>query len=118
MNTHKLLVDDIALRNGPRGPAALGGDVLNRLRDESGIALVMALMVMFVLTIVTTTVIFYIISNQHSSQLSLTRDGSRPPGRHQQRDVRARIASAISLLGSGTTPSIRTCSAACRARPT
>jgi Tfp pilus assembly protein PilX len=28
--------------------------VLNRLRDESGIALVMALMVMFVLTIVTT----------------------------------------------------------------
>jgi Tfp pilus assembly protein PilX len=67
--------------------------VLNRLRDESGIALVMALMVMFVLTIVTTSVIFYTTSNQHSSQLSLTRDGS-------YRLAEAGINNAMSVLGS------------------
>jgi Tfp pilus assembly protein PilX len=67
--------------------------MLRRLRDESGIALVMALMVMFVLTIVTTTVIFYTTSNQHSSQLSLTRDGS-------YRLAEAGINNAMSVLGS------------------
>jgi Tfp pilus assembly protein PilX len=70
-----------------------GGDVLKRLRDESGIALVMALMVMFVLTIVTTGTIFYTTSNQHSSQLSLTRDGS-------YRLAEAGINNAMSVLGS------------------
>jgi hypothetical protein len=67
--------------------------MLRRLRDESGIALVMALMVMFVLTIVTTSVIFYSTSNQHSSQLSLTRDGS-------YRMAEAGINNAMSVLGS------------------
>ncbi|MDT4940457.1 MAG: hypothetical protein QOJ34_546, partial [Pseudonocardiales bacterium] len=67
--------------------------MLNRLRDESGIALVMALLVMFVLTIVTSSVIFYTTSNQHSSQLSLTRDGS-------YRLAEAGINNAMSILGS------------------
>jgi Tfp pilus assembly protein PilX len=67
--------------------------VLKRLRDDSGIALVMALMVMFVLTIVTTSVIFYTTSNQHSSQLSLTRDGS-------YRLAEAGINNAMAVLGS------------------
>jgi Tfp pilus assembly protein PilX len=67
--------------------------VLRRLRDESGIALVLALMVMFVLTIVTTTVIFYTTSNQHSSQLSLTRDGA-------YRLAEAGINNAMAVLGS------------------
>jgi Tfp pilus assembly protein PilX len=68
--------------------------VLKRLlRDESGIALVLALMVMFVLTIVTTTVIFYTTSNQHASQLSLTRDGS-------YRLAEAGINNALAVLGS------------------
>jgi hypothetical protein len=67
--------------------------VLRRLRDESGIALVLALMVMFVLTIVTTTVIFYTTSNQHSSQLSLTRDAS-------YRLAEAGINNAMAVLGS------------------
>jgi hypothetical protein len=67
--------------------------MLRRLRDESGIALVMALMVMFVLTITTTTVIFYTTSNQHSSQLSLTRDGS-------YRLAEAGINNAMAVLGS------------------
>jgi Tfp pilus assembly protein PilX len=72
-------------------------DVLKRLRDESGIALVLALMVMFVLTIVTTTVIFYTTSNQHSSQLSLTRDGS-------YRLAEAGINNAMAVLGSPPDP--------------
>ena len=67
--------------------------MLKRLRDESGIALVLALMVMFVLTIVTTSVIFYTTSNQHSSQLSLTRDGA-------YRLAEAGINNAMSILGS------------------
>jgi Tfp pilus assembly protein PilX len=67
--------------------------MLKRLHDESGIALVMALMVMFVLTIVTTSVIFYTTSNQHSSQLSLTRDGS-------YRLAEAGINNAMAVLGS------------------
>jgi Tfp pilus assembly protein PilX len=67
--------------------------MLKRLRDESGIALVLALMVMFVLTILTTTVIFYTTSNQHSSQLSLTRDGS-------YRLAEAGISNALAVLGS------------------
>jgi Tfp pilus assembly protein PilX len=67
--------------------------MLKRLRDESGIALIMALMVMFVLTITTTTVIFYTTSNQHSSQLSLTRDGS-------YRLAEAGINNAMAVLGS------------------
>jgi hypothetical protein len=67
--------------------------MLKRLGDESGIALVMALMVMFVLTIVTTSVIFYTTSNQHSSQLSLTRDGS-------YRLAEAGINNAMAVLGS------------------
>jgi hypothetical protein len=71
--------------------------VLKRLRDESGIALVLALMVMFVLTIVTTSVIFYTTSNQHSSQLSLTRDGS-------YRLAEAGINDAMSILGSPPDP--------------
>jgi hypothetical protein len=71
--------------------------VLRRLRDESGIALVLALLVMFVLTIVTTTVIFYTTSNQHSSQLSLTRDGSYRLGE-------AGINNAMAVLGSPPDP--------------
>jgi hypothetical protein len=67
--------------------------MLKRLRDESGIALVLALMVMFVLTIVTTSVIFYTTSNQHSSQLSLTRDGS-------YRLAEGGINNAMAVLGA------------------
>jgi Tfp pilus assembly protein PilX len=68
-----------------------------RLRDESGIALVLALMVMTVLTIVTTSVIYYSTSSQHSSQLSLSRDGS-------YRLAEAGINNAMSVLGDPPDP--------------
>jgi Tfp pilus assembly protein PilX len=67
--------------------------VLSRLRDESGIALVMSLLIMSVLTIVTGSVIFYTTSNQHSSQLTLSRDGA-------YRLAEAGINSAMSVLGN------------------
>jgi hypothetical protein len=68
-----------------------------RLRDESGIALIMALLVMTVLTIVTTGTIYYSTSSQHSSQLSLSRDGS-------YRLAEAGINNAMAVLGMPPDP--------------
>lgn len=50
--------------------------MLRRLRDEDGIALVMALMTMTVLTIVATTTIYYTTSNQHSTSYSKASDAA------------------------------------------
>ena len=69
------LVDDIAFRNGPRACAGGTRIVLNRLRtEESGIALVMALMTMIVLAIVSTTAIYYSTQSEHQSSYSKTSD--------------------------------------------
>jgi Tfp pilus assembly protein PilX len=48
--------------------------VLRRLQDESGIALVVALMTMTVLTIVSTTAIYYSTASQHESSYSRASD--------------------------------------------
>lgn len=68
-----------------------------RLGDDSGIALVMSLMVMTVLTIVTTSTIYYSTSGQNSSQLSLSRDGA-------YRLAEAGINNALAVLGSPPDP--------------
>jgi hypothetical protein len=74
-----------------------GGDVLKRLADESGIALALSLLVMIVLTISTTSVIYYTTSNQDSSQLSLSRDGA-------YRLAEAGINNAMAVLGDPPDP--------------
>jgi hypothetical protein len=66
--------------------------VLRRLEDEAGVALVMALMTMFVLTIVSGAVVVYATSSQHSSKLSLTRDAS-------YRLAESGINNAMAILG-------------------
>ena len=67
--------------------------MLRRLvHEESGIALIMALMTMTVLTIVTTTAIFYTTSSETSTQTSVTRDAA-------YRLAESGIASAMSVLG-------------------
>jgi hypothetical protein len=71
--------------------------VLRRLHDESGVALVMALLVMTVLTIVTGTAIYYTTQAQHGSQLSLSRDGA-------YRLAEAGINNAMSVLGDPPDP--------------
>jgi Tfp pilus assembly protein PilX len=71
--------------------------MLKRLEDESGIALVMALLTMFVLTIASSTVIFYATSSQHSSKLSLTRDSA-------YRLAESGINNALSILGQPPDP--------------
>jgi Tfp pilus assembly protein PilX len=71
--------------------------VLRRLEDESGIALVMALMTMFVLTIASTTVIYYAMSSQSSAKLSLTRDSA-------YRLAESGINNALSVLGQPPDP--------------
>jgi Tfp pilus assembly protein PilX len=71
--------------------------VLKRLGDESGVALVMALLVMTVLTIVTGTTIYYTTAAQHGSQLSLSRDGA-------YRLAEAGINNAMSVLGDPPDP--------------
>ncbi|MFL5963808.1 MAG: pilus assembly PilX N-terminal domain-containing protein [Gaiellaceae bacterium] len=71
--------------------------MLKRLTDESGIALALSLLVMIVLTISTTSVIYYTTSNQDSSQLSLSRDGA-------YRLAEAGINNAMAVLGSPPDP--------------
>jgi Tfp pilus assembly protein PilX len=71
--------------------------MLNRLEDESGIALALSLLVMIVLTISTTSLIYYTTSNQHSSQLSLSRDGA-------YRLAEAGINNAMAVLGEPPDP--------------
>jgi len=71
--------------------------VLSRLKDESGIALALALLVMIVLTISTTSLIYYTTTNQHSSQLSLSRDGA-------YRLAQAGINNAMAVLGDPPDP--------------
>jgi type II secretory pathway component PulK len=92
--------------------------MLKRLaHDESGIALVLALMTMFCLTIVSSTVIYYTTASGHTSKLSQTRDQA-------YRFAEAGINNAMAILGqppdpeSATTPSIRTCSAVSPVRRT
>ena len=69
-----------------------------RLGEEHGIALVLALMTMTVLTIVATTTIYYTTASQHSSQLSLSRDGA-------YRLAEAGINNAMAVLGDPPDPS-------------
>jgi len=71
--------------------------VLSRLKDESGIALALALLVMIVLTISTTSLIYYTTTNQHSSQLSLSRDSA-------YRLAEAGINNAMAVLGNPADP--------------
>ena len=71
--------------------------MLRRLQEESGIALVMALMTMVVLTIVSGTVVFYSTSSQHSSKLSLTRDTA-------YRLAESGINNALAILGNPPDP--------------
>ncbi|HEY8723173.1 MAG TPA: hypothetical protein VIL92_04855 [Gaiellaceae bacterium] len=71
--------------------------MLSRLKDESGIALALALLVMIVLTISTTSLIYYTTTNQHSSQLSLSRDGA-------YRLAQAGINNAMAVLGDPPDP--------------
>lgn len=66
--------------------------MLRRLRDERGIALVMALMVMIVLTLVVSTTMYYTTASEHGSQLALTRDSA-------YRLAEAGINNAMSILG-------------------
>ena len=68
---------------------------LQPLRDEQGIALVMALMTMVVLTLVTTSVVMYTTNAQHSSELSQTRDGA-------YRLAESGVNNALALLGNPT----------------
>lgn len=71
---------------------------LKRLvREEDGIALVLALMTMFVLTVVSTTVIFYTTSSGHTSKLSQTRDQA-------YRFAEAGINNAMAILGQPPDP--------------
>jgi Tfp pilus assembly protein PilX len=72
--------------------------VLKRLaHDESGIALVLALMTMFVLTIVSTSVIYYTTSSGHTTKLSQTRDQA-------YRFAEAGINNAMAILGQPPDP--------------
>lgn len=71
--------------------------MLKWFRDERGIALVIALMTMTVLTLIATTTIYYATSSQHSSQLSLTRDGA-------YRLAEAGINNAMAVLGDPPDP--------------
>jgi Tfp pilus assembly protein PilX len=71
--------------------------MLRRIQDESGIALVLALMVMTVLTIVGGSVVVYGTSNQHTSQLSLSRDNA-------YRLAESGVNNAMSILGQPPDP--------------
>jgi len=71
------------------------GDVLKRLRNEDGIALVMALMTMTVLTIVATTTIYYTTSNQHSTSYSKASDAA-------YRLAESGVNNAMATLGYST----------------
>jgi Tfp pilus assembly protein PilX len=72
--------------------------VLRRLvHEESGIALVLALMTMFVLTVVSTTVIYYTTASSSTSKLSQTRDQA-------YRFAEAGINNAMAILGQPPDP--------------
>ncbi len=66
-------------------------------REEDGIALVLALMTMFVLTVVSTTVIYYTTASGHTSKLSQTRDQA-------YRFAEAGINNAMAILGQPPDP--------------
>ena len=70
--------------------------MLKRLRNEDGIALVMALMTMTVLTIVATTTIYYTTSNQHSTSYSKASDAA-------YRLAESGINNAMAALGYSAT---------------
>lgn len=69
-----------------------GRNVLSRLRQEEGFALVLALMVTVVLTLVVGTTLFYTTSSERSSRLSYTRDSA-------YRLAEAGINNAMAILG-------------------
>jgi hypothetical protein len=71
--------------------------VLNRLRDERGVALVLALLTMSVLTIVAGTTIYYTTSSQHSARLSSSRDAA-------YRLAQAGINNAMAVLATPPDP--------------
>jgi Tfp pilus assembly protein PilX len=72
--------------------------VLKRLvSDESGIALVLALVTMFALTIVSSTVIYYTTASGHTSKLSITRDEA-------YRFAEAGVNNAMAILGQPPDP--------------
>jgi Tfp pilus assembly protein PilX len=68
-----------------------------RLRDERGIALVIALMTMTVLTLTAGTAIYYTTSSEHSAGLSLTRDQA-------YRLAEAGINNAMAILANPPDP--------------
>lgn len=63
-----------------------------RLRDESGVALVLALMTMTVMTIVTSSVIYYTVASQHESSNAKASDAT-------YRLAEAGINNALAVLG-------------------
>jgi len=71
--------------------------VLTRVRDEAGFALVLALMVLTVLTLVSASTLYYTTSSEHSSQLSYTRDSA-------YRLAEAGINNAMAILGEPPDP--------------
>ncbi|HUZ80852.1 MAG TPA: pilus assembly PilX N-terminal domain-containing protein [Gaiellaceae bacterium] len=75
--------------------------MLRRLRDESGIALVLALMTMTVLTIVATTSIYYATSGQHQSSYTKASDSA-------YRLAESGINNAMATLGYNQTNALST----------
>ena len=75
--------------------------MLKRLRSEDGIALVMALMTMTVLTIVATTTIYYTTSSQHGSSYSKASDAA-------YRLAESGVNNAMATLGYSTANALST----------
>ncbi|HEY6960916.1 MAG TPA: pilus assembly PilX N-terminal domain-containing protein [Gaiellaceae bacterium] len=75
--------------------------MLRRLRDESGIALVIALMTMTVLTIVTTTAIYYSTASEHESNYSKASDAA-------YRLAETGVNNAMAALGYNQTNALST----------
>ena len=71
-------------------------DQISSLRDERGIALVLALMVMVVLSIVTTGVIYYTQQSEHQSTYSRSGDAA-------YRLAESGLNNAMAILGNSTT---------------
>jgi len=72
----------------------------NRLREEHGIALVLALMIMTVLTIVTGTAIYYTTQSEHQSSYSKASDGA-------YRLAEAGLNNAMAVLGGSQTNALQ-----------
>src|SRR5205085_1069968 len=75
------------------------GDMLNRLRHEDGMALVLALLTMTVLTITATSVILYSTSGEHQSSYSKAADQS-------YRLAETGINNAMATLGNTQTSAL------------